>query len=350
MISNYFMKYSCPVITIMTCLLFSCGEQSAQKANLDDTMLQDSLEIEETLTARGELLTLDTFRYYAKVKHLTHDSIDSAWVLKTPLPLPGAILPFHRIIAYYGNFYSKGMGVLGETAPKQMLARFRKEIANWEQADTTVKVMPAIHYIAVTAQKDPGSGNTYRLRMPESQIQIALALADSIDGLVFLDIQPGHASLTNEVEQLAKYLAMPNVHLGIDPEYSMKNGGVPGQRIGTMDAEDINNVADILERLVKEHNLPPKVLVVHRFTKGMVTNYKKIKTRPEVQIVIQMDGFGFPAKKLDSYRITIVNEPVQFAGFKLFYREDIKEGTRKTIMTPEEVLAIYPKPVYIQYQ
>ena len=125
---------------------------------------------------------------------------------------------------------------------------------------------------------------------------------------------------------------------------------MPGERIGTVDASDINAVADILERLVKEHNLPPKVLIVHRFTKGMVTNYKKIRTRPEVQIVMQMDGFGFPAKKLDSYRLTILNEPVQFAGFKLFYREDIKEGPRKTIMTPQEVLAIYPRPVYIQYQ
>jgi hypothetical protein len=36
----------------------------------------------------------------------------------------------------------------------------------------------------------------------------------------------------------------------------------------------------------------PKVLVVHRFTQGMVTNYKKNKTVPEVQVVMHMDGFG----------------------------------------------------------
>jgi ribosomal protein S2 len=34
------------------------------------------------------------------------------------------------------------------------------------------------------------------------------------------------------------------------------------------------------------------VLIVHRFTQGMVTNYKKIKTVPEVQVVMDMDGFG----------------------------------------------------------
>ena len=36
------------------------------------------------------------------------------WPAKTVYPNVGAILPFHRIVAYYGNFYSKGMGILGE--------------------------------------------------------------------------------------------------------------------------------------------------------------------------------------------------------------------------------------------
>jgi ribosomal protein S2 len=34
-----------------------------------------------------------------------------------------------------------------------------------------------------------------------------------------------------------------------------------------------------------------KVLIVHRFTQGMVTNYKNKKV-PEVQVVMDMDGFG----------------------------------------------------------
>jgi hypothetical protein len=39
---------------------------------------------------------------------------------------------------------------------------------------------------------------------------------------------------------------------------------------------------------------------------------------------------------------------VQFTGFKLFYRNDKKNGSR--LMTPAEVLALHPKPLYIQYQ
>ncbi len=52
----------------------------------------------------------------------------------------------------------------------------------------------------------------------------------------------------------------------------------------------------------------------------MVTNYKNIKTRPEVQIVMNMDGFGFPAKNINTYARWITGQPVQFTGFKLFYK------------------------------
>ena len=36
------------------------------------------------------------------------------WPVKAPYPLAGAILPFKRVVAYYGNLYSKKMGALGE--------------------------------------------------------------------------------------------------------------------------------------------------------------------------------------------------------------------------------------------
>jgi hypothetical protein len=62
-----------------------------------------------------------------------------------------------------------------------------------------------------------------------------------------------------------------------------------------------------------------------------------------------MDGFGFAAKKKNSYRLAVVHEPVQYAGFKLFYKNDLY-GSPPRIMTPAEVLQLYPSPVYIQYQ
>ena len=140
------------------------------------------------------------------------------------------------------------------------------------------------------------------------------------------------------------------MHLGIDPEFAMKGGKKPGSVVGTFDAAEINYVTDYLAQIVKKHNLPPKVLIVHRFTQGMVTNYKKIKLQPEVQIVMDMDGWGIAAKKINTYKQFIYPEPVQFTGFKIFYKNDVIKVGQKQEMQPAELLKLKPTPVYIQYQ
>jgi hypothetical protein len=139
------------------------------------------------------------------------------------------------------------------------------------------------------------------------------------------------------------------VHLGIDPEFSMKGTTRPGKIVGTLDAADINFASNYLANLVRENNLTPKILIIHRYTQKMVTNYKQIKILPEVQIVMNMDGWGGQAKKLNTYQQFIYKEPVQFTGFKLFYKNDVKEkGT--VLMTPDTLLKLSPRPIYIQYQ
>ncbi|MCO4292496.1 hypothetical protein NF867_06460 [Solitalea sp. MAHUQ-68] len=276
--------------------------------------------------------------------------IDTAgkWIVNGPKPKEGAILPNNRIIAYYGNLYSKKMGVLGEYPTNDMLSRLDAEVKSWEAADPKTPVKPALHLIVVTAQGAPGKKNRYSLRMPFKMIDSTLSIAKKRNAIVFLDIQVGHSTLKEEIPLLEPYLKLPNVHLGIDPEFSMKDGSLPGKKIGTYDAADINYASEFLQNLVKTYNLPPKILVVHRFTRKMVTNSQNIKLNREVQVVMHMDGWGPSTLKRDSYKSYVYKEPVQYTGFKLFYKNDIKCG--KPIMTPSQVLTLYPQPLYIQYQ
>ncbi len=283
-----------------------------------------------------------------KMLHIVNGDSSGMWPVKTAYPLEGALFPYKRIISYYGNLYSKQMGILGELPRQQMLARLKQEVAAWQKADSVLEVIPALHYIAVTAQQAPGKGSKYRLRMPFHQIDSVLSMAKEINAIVFIDIQVGLSTLQQELPELEKYLKMPNVHLGIDPEFSMKGGQAPGKVVGSFDAADINYTAEYLAKLVKENNLPPKVFVIHRFTQNGVKNYKQIKTRPEVQIVMDMDGWGHPPLKINTYRQYIYKEPVEFTGFKVFYKNDMKNNGR--LLTPKEILALKPQPVYIQYQ
>lgn len=260
----------------------------------------------------------------------------------------GGLLPQYRIVGYYGNFLSKRMGVLGEYPTEQMLQMLKKELKKWEAADPNTPVVPAIEYIAVVAQKDPGKDGKYRLRMTDEHIQRAIAIADKIGGIVILDVQVGLSTLQAELPRLEQYLQQPNVMLAIDPEFSMPRGTVPGKRIGTVDAQDINYAIKYLTEVVHKYDLPPKILVVHRFTQRMVTNHKNVRLTPQVQVVMDMDGWGPQQLKTDSYNAYIAAEPVQFAGIKLFYKHDAR-NPNSGLFTPEQLLKFDPVPMFILY-
>jgi hypothetical protein len=270
------------------------------------------------------------------------------WPVAGPAPLPGAILPDNRIVCYYGNPNEMRMGALGEYPKDEMLRRLRQQAVEWRQADPATPVTPCLHMVAVVAQQDPGPTGHYRTIMRDADVQKVYDWVREIDGVFFVDIQVGTDDIRNILPRFEWILKQPDVHLGVDPEFYMKGGQRPGTRIGTMDAADINYAADYLAQLVSEYDLPPKVFVVHRFTSAMVTNADRIRLDPRVQIVMHMDGWGPAWLKRDSYRDFVVREPVQFAGFKVFYHHDSRNDSQ--IMSPADILRLRPRPVYIQYQ
>ena len=288
-----------------------------------------------------------------KTKYLAGEDPDFArqcgWPVTYPLPLTGSILPEKRIVAYYGNPLSKRMGVLGQYSKEEMLRRLKSEVDLWQKADPSHPVQPALHLIAVVDQEKAGKAGKYRLVMPDSIINKVYGWANEANAIMFIDIQTGHDDIRDLLPRFEWILKNANVHLAIDPEFylnkSMKH---PGSKIGTCDAVEINFASAFLQKIVKKYNIPPKVLVVHRFTRKMVTNADQIKLNPEVVVVMNMDGWGAPWLKRATYKDYIVEEPVQFTGFKLFYHNDTKRGD--PLLTPQALLRLNPIPLYIQYQ
>lgn len=288
-----------------------------------------------------------------KIKYLAGESPEYAkkcgWPVNSPAPLPGSILPGKRVVAYYGNPLSKKMGALGEFQKDDMLKRLKGEVARWQAADPATPVQPALHLIAVVAQGTPGKDKKYRMIMPDKIVNDVYSWAKEAGAIMFIDIQTGHDDIRSVLPRFEWILKNPDVHLGIDPEFNLiKSRKKPGKKIGTYDAADINYASGYLKDLVKKYNLPPKIFTVHRFTRNGVTNARKILLHPEVQMVMHMDGWGAPWLKRDSYKDYIVAEPVQYTGFKLFYHNDTKKGD--PLLTPQDLLKLNPKPIYIQYQ
>jgi hypothetical protein len=216
----------------------------------------------------------------------------------SPAPLPGSILPGHRIVAFYGNPLSKRMGVLGEYPVDSMLAKLDGVVGEWRRADPDTPVQPALQLIAVVAQGAPGRDGMYRARMDSALIEKVYGWAKQRNALLFLDIQVAHSTMQRELPRLMPFLSRPDVHLAMDAEFAMhhdrREGVPPGKMVGQFDATEINWVSEQLRALVTEKKLPPKVLVVHRWTKPMISNADKIELDPRVQIVMHMDGWGPP--------------------------------------------------------
>jgi hypothetical protein len=267
--------------------------------------------------------------------------------LPTPAPTPDPrrpLLPEHRIVAFYGNPLAKEMGILGELAPLDMLKKLEQQAAVYQAADRTRTVLPALELVTPAAQGDPGEDGSYRARMRPDLIEQVAGWAESNHALLILDVQIGRSTVPEEINVLLPYLRRPYIHLALDPEFAIPPGRVPGEVVGTLDAVAINGAIQTLANLVAQEHLPPKVLVVHRFTEGMVTNSSEIRPDPNVQVIVTMDGFGGPELKLAQYNEYVHNQRVQFAGIKLFYHHDVP------LLMPDAVVDLDPFPDLVIYQ
>jgi hypothetical protein len=254
------------------------------------------------------------------------------------------LLPEHRIVAFYGTPASSRMGVLGALPPEEMLARLREQAETYTRADPHTPVLRALDLVTVIAGRDPGPDGLYRQRTPFHVVEQVRSWTEADSLLLFLDIQSGWSPVVSEVLHYLEFLREPRVHLALDPEWAMRPELVPAEEVGSLDAVEVNQVIDILADLVREEGLPPKILVVHRFTEGMLRGYERIRLDPAVQVVINMDGFGSPQLKTYSYREFVAEQPVQFTGVKLFYELD------RPLMDPESVLSLEPPPLVVMYQ
>jgi len=163
--------------------------------------------------------------------------------------------------------------------------------------------------------------------------------------LLILDVQFGHKTVQEEVAAMEPYLKYSHVHLALDPEFSVNDDEVPGTVIGDIDAADVTYAQNALARISAENGLPPKLLIMHQFSFYSLTNRDQIQPVPGVQFVLEVDGFGTPEEKQDTYRVLAGAGLFEFHGFKLWYN-----GQDDPIMSPRDVLSIDPQPDLIIYQ
>jgi hypothetical protein len=260
----------------------------------------------------------------------------------TELPLGGReIFPRFRVVAFYGAPQSHELGALGIGSPDAAVRRLAKQAKPY--AKKTRPVMLALELLADVANRDPGTDGLYRTRQPASVIRRYLAAARRAKALLVLDIQPGHADFLTEARHLDRWLREPDVGLALDPEWHTP-GAVPGTRIGSVQAADVNAVARHVAAIVRKYQLPEKLFVIHQFTPDMIAGKDRVEQPPGLAVTMNVDGFGDRPNKISKYH-QFTHDGTRFhRGYKLFYEEDTN------LMTPRSVLALQPRPDFVVYE
>jgi len=267
----------------------------------------------------------------------------------TPRPvrpqLPGGgrrVFPDRRVVAFYGNPQDRALGTLGIGTPTQAAARLRRAARGYGRR--TRPVLPMFELISTVAARDPGPDGLYRLHTPDAVISRYLRAARRTKALLVLDVQPGHADFLSEAKRLKRWLREPDVGLALDPEWHTP-GAVPGTRIGSTSAGEVNAVARYVARIVKAGDLPQKLFVIHQFTDDMIVDEHRLITPPQLAVTLNVDGFGTRSAKVAKYRdFNRRRPPGTYLGFKLFYEEDVR------LMAPRSVMALRPRPDLVVYE
>lgn len=253
--------------------------------------------------------------------------------------------PERRLIGWCGAPRSSSLGAF--TGDLDDAARRMREQIDEYPAEQPV--VPVVELIATVAQRDAGADGMFRTRRDDGTIGDYLEQANRIGGLLLLNIQPGRAGFLDEARAYDRWLREPNVALALDPEWAIGEGEVPGKTYGQTTGGELDQVARYLADIVETHGLPPKPMVYHQVASSVVVDQHALLPHPGVTPILSVDGLGTPDLKRETWRVLMGAKPDHVkAGFKLFYDEDTKHGSR--LLSPTEVMALTPRPDYVLYE
>ncbi len=284
-------------------------------------------------------------RFEAGGTYMVVSSTPVAWSLPPVIVVAPSIFATGQVLSYYGFPGVPTMGILGEFDAKEVMRQAAAQAAVYDALNGQQTVTPALHLITTVAQADSGWDGTYLGRLSLDTVHAYAEVAAAAGGVLILDIQIGWSDPLTEVRGYEAALRLPNVHVALDPEFATwRKGEPPGGAIGSVTGDEVNAVQRYLADLVRTHGLPPKALVVHQFRDDMILEPERIAPFPGVDLVIDMDGWGYPDAKLSGYERYALASYAPLAGLKLFYRWD------EPVMTPATLLGLERPPKLIIYQ
>jgi hypothetical protein len=263
------------------------------------------------------------------------------------LPVPASsYLDDAMIVSLYGFPGVCTMGELGCHSTDRTIGAVQRLADRYDALNGSQNVIPALHLIVDVAQPTPRSDGSYLGRMSLERVAGFVELARQHGLLLFLDLQIGWTEPVASVRRYEQFLDEPFVHIALDPEFATRSkNAAPGEVVGEMTAGQVNEVQRYLAGIVREHDIPQKLLIVHQFRTSMLINPENFASVPEVTLSVDMDGVGKNFVKLDGYWRYANASYSETPSFKLFLQRDLPQ-----VLRPEQVLDLDVPPAYVIYQ
>jgi len=272
---------------------------------------------------------------------------------------PQSVVKSSPVITVYGRSFGVApiLGLLGDLNSFDELER---SIAPWVQATEELAQAPvtvAPHLIYALARPCQGKDDSCLIFLDGSGVDLVneYILPAQERGMgVVLDAQMGRLSPSFFVRRMIDmgYMAYPNVHIALDPEFATRpDQDMPGHPIGWLSAQAINEAQRILADYVRSENLShKKIMIIHQFVDelsdswSMVYGKRNLEVFPEVDLVLDADGFGSPDAKILKYNAITNPEAyphLQWRGIKIFqYNKYAPRFSDSPVLTPRQLFGL----------
>lgn len=276
-------------------------------------------------------------------------------------PSAGAPLPYNRIVAAYGIV--GGTDFNGPASTLNRLANFLPQLQQLGQQyaglDPTHPVELGMDLVVNSIQPCKAYPKYCSSWPDDSVIQSYIEFSRQHNLLLFFDLQLGTEPVDDAViNHVLPYLqTYPFTELALDTEFHFPNtpqgyadaAGYPCC-LGSMRAEEINWASNELAQISLQQHLPRKVLVVHEWTASVLPDKDGILVNPNVSLVLQSDGFGYVGTKLSDYQAFVQRDLLQYGGYKLFFQYSGASAHDTPLQSPQEVMQVFPQPLFISYE
>jgi hypothetical protein len=282
----------------------------------------------------------------------------------TPKPFDpgvGAPLPDNRIVAAYGIV--GGVDYNGPASTLDMLDGFLPQLQDlgkqYAKLDPTHPVLLGVDLVVNVIQPCGDFPKWCASFTDDPTIQQYVDYCKQHNLLLFFDLQLGTEPVSDAItSHLLPYLEKYSfVELALDTEFHFPNTpqgyadaeGYPCC-LGWMQADEVNWTINELANISMQYHLPRKVLVIHEWNSGVLPDKGNIKLNPNVSVVLQSDGFGTVDEKLGDYQVFVQQQLIQYGGYKLFLPYADHGALDYPLMSPQDVLNLFPQPIFISYQ